>query len=330
MHSLRWSLLLALVAIVFVRAADPEPPPAPSEEVIKKWAGLAGVIVGKLDDVKAGPVASSIPPIYNHRLTVDVEQVISGKLKKGKQIISHTVRQMNEPTFPKGKKVIIGIKDMRGTNVAVVVEEVDEKTLKQVRAVLAIPLGWTAAKGKWVSAWASLGRGFWPESFKSTGGPVCSVTGRPALLTGSDVEMTVEPVEPKVKIKFGNPDGDGEYKITLTNNGKEAITVPALLTDGREIRWAESLVIVCQNVAYPIPGARKLPPGTKSVTLKPGESVSGVVNALSLSGPEWPKGGYRIEFTFALGEKSVTKSFYYLSKHHDPLRDAAQAPFKKK
>ena len=44
----------------------------------------------------------------------------------------------------------------------------------------------------------------------------------------------------------------------------------------------------------------------------------------------WPKGGYRIEFQFCLGEKSATKSFYYLSKHHDAIRDASQKQAKEK
>jgi len=49
-----------------------------------------------------------------------------------------------------------------------------------------------------------------------------------------------------------------------------------------------------------------------------------VVNALALKGPEWPRGGYRIEFQFCLGEQSSTQSFYYMSRHHDKLRDQAQ------
>jgi len=37
-------------------------------------------------------------------------------------------------------------------------------------------------------------------------------------------------------------------------------------------------------------------------------------------GPTWPQGGYRIEFQFCLGEKSQTMSFYYMTRHHDPIR----------
>ena len=62
----------------------------------------------------------------------------------------------------------------------------------------------------------------------------------------------------------------------------------------------------------------------EATKLEPGQSVSSTVNALALKGPEWPQGGYRIEFRFCLGEKSKTQSFYYMSRHHDKLRDAAQ------
>ena len=42
-----------------------------------------------------------------------------------------------------------------------------------------------------------------------------------------------------------------------------------------------------------------------------------------LKGLEWPRGGYRIEFKFILGELAVTKSLYYMSRHHDKLREEA-------
>ena len=60
---------------------------------------------------------------------------------------------------------------------------------------------------------------------------------------------------------------------------------------------------------------------TEATVLKPGESISTVVNALALKGPEWPRGGYRIAFQICLGEQSNVQSFYYMSRHHDPIRD---------
>jgi hypothetical protein len=316
------------LTVLVSRAADPEPLPPPSEEMLTKWAGLSGILVGKLTQVDPGPVAPSFPPLYNHRLTVDVDTVVAGKLKKGPQVLSHTIRQANEPTFPVGKKVIVGLRETRGT-VAVRVEEFDEKTLAAIRSVLTVPLGWSVTKGKWLSPWAPLGKEFWPAALKGKGGVVCSVTGRPAARVGPGVEFRVEAVAPKVKKQFQNPDGDGEYTITLHNTSSEAVSVPALLSDGKEIHWKECLVILCQGKAYPIPGAKPVSSEAKPVVLQPGEKISTVVHALSLTGPEWPRGGYRIEFKFALGEQHVSHSLYYFSKHHDPIRDAAQARWKK-
>src|SRR5262249_27464854 len=107
----------------------------------------------------------------------------------------------------------------------------------------------------------------------------------------------------------------------LKNRTGGAVKVPALLSDGKKVLWEESLVILCQGKAYACPGARGVSTHRPSATtLKAGEEISTTVHALKLNGPEWPQGGYRIEFQFCLGEHSVTKSFYYLSKHHDAVR----------
>jgi hypothetical protein len=80
-------------------------------------------------------------------------------------------------------------------------------------------------------------------------------------------------------------------------------------------------VIICQDKVYPLPSAKGVQKAPQATTLKPGEAVSTVVNVLLLNGPEWPQGGYRIEFQFGLGEKGVTKSLYFMTKHHGVLRD---------
>ena len=157
---------------------------------------------------------------------------------------------------------------------------------------------------------------------------VCAKTKRPALLAGEAVQFTVEHVQPAKKIKWTNPDGDGAYRLTVKNASDAEIEVPALLARDGEPLWSESVAILCQGKVYPVPGATGDTKGTGFVKLEPGASVSGVVNALALVGPKWPRGGYRIEFLFCLGEKSQTKSFYYLSKHHDKVREALENPKK--
>ena len=150
----------------------------------------------------------------------------------------------------------------------------------------------------------------------------CSVTGRPVLMVGSEVVYQVEKVPPIKAIKWTNPDGDGQYKVTITNPTKKPVTVEALRTVGKRILWKESMVILCQNKTYTVPGSVGLLRPTESLVLKPGQTISTVLNALELNGPSWPRGGSRIEFKFCLGEKSSTQSFYYMSRHHDVIRDA--------
>ena len=82
-------------------------------------------------------------------------------------------------------------------------------------------------------------------------------------------------------------------------------------------------MVICQGKARPAPGAKGLSAAPKGAVLKAGEEVSTTVNALLLKNIRWPRGGYRIEFQFCLGELSSTQSFYYMSRHHDKIRAAA-------
>ena len=141
-------------------------------------------------------------------------------------------------------------------------------------------------------------------------------------MVGSEVVYQVEKVPPIKAIKWTNPDGDGQYKITISNPTKKPVTVEALRTVGKRILWKESMVILCQGKTYTVPGSVGLLRPTESLMLKPGQTISTVLNALEINGPTWPRGGYRIEFKFCLGEKSSTQSFYYMSRHHDVIRDA--------
>jgi hypothetical protein len=199
------------------------------------------------------------------------------------------------------------------------VEKSDKEQLAQIEAACALPLGWRMEGGKPVSPWAALGKTAWGGDAAGAA-LVCGKSGRPALMMGPGVSLQVEHVPPAKDIQWTNPDGDGEYKITVTNTTDKPVTVPALLSDGKNLLWENSLVILCQGKPYVCPGFREDAGKLQPAALKPGESVSGVVNALRLDGPEWPRGGYRIEFQICLGEKSQTKSFYYMSRHHDPIR----------
>jgi hypothetical protein len=298
-----------------------------STESGPSWAGYEFVFVGKLDQVTAGPVGRSFPPVYSHTLKFTVEKVLRGNLKAGEQVtFANTARQNDPPVFPEGKSCLVGGEITRSGRTIRRIEEANDAKIAAATAECRLPLGWRTTDGKAISPWANLGAEAWPKSAGNLGAETtCSVTGRPALLCGEGIEFTVGPVASKKPIQYTNPDGDGEYRLTVTNTTDKPLSVPALLTDGKEILWDNSVVVRCQDKTYTLPGYRKGLEKLESVTLKPGEHVSGVVNILSLEGPRWPQGGYRIGFQFCLGEKSVSHEFYYMTKHHGKLREEMKA-----
>jgi len=284
------------------------------------------IIVGKITDAKTMAMGLSEPPVYSTRMTVQVGEVLRGSIEKGKELsLSYQVSQQNEPTFDAEANYLLFIRPhpMTGELMVLDVLPAAEEKLKEVRLVAALPVGWTLAEGKPLSPWTDP----WPKDVAVAKDlSVCSKTGRPALRVGQGITLSVEPVPPAKEIKWTNPDGDGEYKITVTNKTDKPVEVPALLSDDTGIRWNESLLVFCQGKAQPPSPTTPFKGAPRATRLEPGQSVSTVVNALTLKGIDWPRGGYRITFTFCLGELATTKSFYYMSRHHDALRTKAAGP----
>jgi hypothetical protein len=293
-----------------------------SDEAIANWGQSQHVFQGKLTAIIPGPVGRSFPPVYNYRLNFQVTTVLRGSTPIKKPVTCfYSVRQKTPPVFPEGKLCLVAAETSRGSLKAVRFEKVTTGNLNDATFASMLPLGWSFRDGKLSSPWTAFGKGAWPASQREAGFLACSQTGRPVLLAGPAVQFTVAPVPPVKKVKFSNPDGDGQYKITLTNTTEKPVMVPALRRAQGEPLWLESIVILCQKKTYPAPGSQGLSSPTEPVVLKPGESVSTIVNALTLQGPEWPRGGYRIAFQFCLGEQSNVQSFYYMSRHHDPIRE---------
>jgi RNA polymerase sigma factor (sigma-70 family) len=302
--------------------APAQPAPVLTPEILKRWGQAEVLVLATLEKVQPGPVMPSEPPIYNHTLHLQIGKTWRGSVKPQDKLVGrHAIKQAQEPSFPVGQACIVALKQLKDQWQVLAIAAATAELTAQVELASAVPLGWNMAQDRLLSPWVGLGKNAWPAAAKGQGPLVCGTTGRPALLVGKGIEFSVEMVPPAVAVKYANPDGDGEYRIALKNTTDKAVAIEALLSDGQKILWEESLVILCQGKVYSAPGAVGVKQPPQAVTLKPGESVSTVVNVLRLQGPEWPRGGYRIEFQFALGEKSVTQSFYYMSKHHDPLRE---------
>ena len=281
------------------------------------------MFTAKLLDVRWGPVANSLPPIYSSTLTLEVAQVFRGPFEPNAKVsLNYSARQMQRPDLPLNGTFILTTK---GAAQAIQSIEVSTPALiETARLATALPLGWSMKGDKAVSPWAALGKKAWPAGAKVGDAKLtCTATGRPALFAGAGITLSVAPVPPAKKIKWTNPDGDGQFTLTVTNTTKEKQTVPALLADGNDILWSECLAVICQGKTQPLPKARGIASPPKPAVLAPGQSVSTIVNALTLKGLQWPRGGYRINFQFCLGELSATQSMYYMSRHHDTLRQEA-------
>ena len=289
------------------------------------WASYQHVFIGTLDMVVAGPVGRSFPPMFTHKLSFTVKEPIRGDLKPGSKVEASSVaRQRVAPVFPEGEACVVGAEKSRGGFQVKTILKLDPAKIASIRLACSLPLGWKGKEGDVRSPWAGL-KSKWPAGLKEGAKLFCASTGRPALGFGSGATFAVEKVPPGTSIKWTNPDGDGEYKLTVANPGDKPIVIPALRRIGNKILWNESVVVLCQSKTYAAPGARGLSVTTSPVTLKPGQKLSGIINPLALEGPSWPKGGYRISFQICLGERSSTQSFYYMSRHHDGIRAKLKA-----
>ena len=217
-----------------------------------------------------------------------------------------------------------------------------------------LPFGWSAEDGAIASPFRVWAPAEGSVVAAAADAPVCAVSGRPVLLCGN-AGLTLTGVmvppssaeDPNAVSKGGkakgqwpggwhewtNPDGDGEYRLTLTNTTESPVTVPALLKFGDEAepRWAASALVESGRKCYPLPFPPTDPMADPDVSgvivtpveLGPGEAVSTVVNVLALDLPadHWPRGGSRVDVNFWLGELNAGPfSLYYMSSHHDMLR----------
>jgi RNA polymerase sigma factor (sigma-70 family) len=267
-------------------------------------------------------------PVYYH-LELAETTMLRGKLPAQFKFLTRGIDPGRKPDYPIETKWLFATSDFHSSKGDVMVP-VNCRLLQLAKEALALPLGWTLEGGRPLSPWVGLGTAAWPKGAKAGPEPVCRATARPALLAGADIEITTKQVLPAAVNPNRNPYGDGRFTVTVTNRGAKAVAVPALLSDGKNILWEDSLVVLDvsteTNHGTPcfLPGAGKAgkAKAVQAVVLQPQESVSATVDVLRARGVYFSPGGARYYYRFCLGEKSVMDFFYYHSDHHEPLRKA--------
>lgn len=334
------------------RAAQPPAPADAAGAIVSAVTESPLVFVATVAEVVQGPMALSEPPILSMTITFKDSEMIKGD-KPGELVFSYRVtrgrgiepvagqkllvaaeRPAERPQIegrPQGGGPRIGrlpIGGGGGPAIRLLAEATDDN-LALARTAAKLPAGWTVDKAaKPVSPWAALGEKAWPKGIKHKfeAEIVCATTGRPALRAGAGVKLTVEQIIPAQVEKFRNPFGDGKFRVTVTNTTDKPLDVPALLTnDGKEILWADSLLLIERSRPHLLPEAGRLTADARPVRLAAGESVSAEIDTLKLSQVSWPRGGSRVYFRFALGELVQENFFYYYSDRHDKMRAAGPA-----
>jgi hypothetical protein len=286
------------------------------------------VFVGAPTAVQPGPTAMSYPPIHSMRVVFDQVEVLKGA-KPGNLTMNYRVVEGRGLMPVAGTKYLVVASSAPGVQGLTIslLAEATEGQVSQAKSAAALLVGWSMdEKGRVVSPWAALGARAWPKDVadpRLKSDVTCSTCSRPALRAGPGLVLSVEQVPPKNPQKFRNDYGDGQFKVTLTNPLDKPVDVPALLTDGKQVFWADSLVVIEGATPHLLPGAGALTRDVTPVHLDAGQSVSTVIDTLPLNGIRWPRGGSRVHFQFALGDLSASNFFYYFSDLHDRMRDAA-------
>ena len=313
--------LLIVVGLPVPTHAQAKPTAAPEADVFARINQAALVFTGKVTRVRKGAVGLTDPPLFSDDLTFAEITVLRGS-KPADLTFVRSVTQQEEPEYPAEITWLIAADRFGKDWVIGQIAPADDKLVAVAKQAVALPLGWSLDDGRPISPWAALPERAWSKDASAAGEPVCAKSFRPALSAGDAIEVTAEQVLPARRHQFKNPFGDGRFRITVKNRGDKPAAVPALLSDGRTICWADSLVVIVQGKPQLVPAADTAR-GVEPTTLKAGASVSTIVDVLPLKNVAWPRGGSRVYFRFCLGEKSAIDFFYYSSDYHDALRDAA-------
>ncbi|CAF1022031.1 unnamed protein product [Rotaria sordida] len=317
------------------------------EHALEFLAKTPIAFIGTITQVIPGMSTRSMPPINHYRLRFENIQPLRGSVsttefsyhQRGADYVSQQIiqnpnssetmsdqrqqEQVKEPTA--GLTCLACSSDGQHINTLV---ELDNNIIEQLIKSSKIPLGWSKqSNGHYESPWqhSHAQHVKWYDNQRFASHEKCVKSGRPLLITTDDISLTCEPVQATHTKEYQNPDGDGVFNLTVTNNSNRPVEMPALLRDShsKKILWEESVFVITDAGNHFFPGhgqARDVEP----TVLEPYENVSTKLDTLTLHGLSWPQGGWRLNLRFCLGNKATEGNYYYFTDHHEPLRKKAE------
>jgi hypothetical protein len=250
------------------------------EAAKKAYLAADLVVVARLEKPRIESILEVAPPIFVHAFDVVVDQRLGGSALPARLSAHWSTRDRAEP-WPADVPMIVALTRL-------------EANLKGERTryeVVLIEPHTAALEAAIASARA------------------------PAEPT---LSWSVRQIAPASVVQWSNEYGDGEFELTLRNDGSGALTVPGLFTSAGKVHWVEALIVRDEHGREIALSKAGVPAGATPVVLSPGETLATRVDVKPL-GLLHPPGGGRVEYSFGLGELRTSSFFYYTHTLHGPL-----------
>jgi hypothetical protein len=237
------------------------------------------IVIAHLDQPRIESILEIAPPIYVHAFDVVTDRRLAGGALPGRVTARLSSQAISEP-FAAKQPMIVALRRVTATL---------EEATTYYEALSVAP-----ATDELADAIASA-----------------------RTTVDASLSWTVAQVPPANPQHWSNDYGDGEFDLTLRNDGAAPITVPGLYQAGGVVKLSEAIVVRDETGrALPV-SKRALPDGATPVTLAPGATLTTRVDVKPF-GIVQPAGGSRFIYSFAIGELRTSSFFYYTHTLHGP------------
>lgn len=251
-----------------------------SEPARRAYLSADLVVVAHLEEPRIQSILEVAPPIYVHAFDVVVDERLGGGALPERVPAIWSTRDRAEP-WVAGKAMLVALQRVEA-NLQGETTRYDVTWIEPSSSTLAAAVA----------------------TARSPADPALTWSARQLL--GANV------------VKWSNEYGDGEFELTLRNDGDAPVTVPGLFMAGGTVLWAQALVVRDEH-GRELPLSRApLPAGATPVVLAPGAAIVTTVDVKPLGGLHLPGGG-RLTYSFGLGELRTSSFFYFTDTLHGPL-----------
>ncbi|MBL8717936.1 MAG: hypothetical protein JNL79_18295 [Myxococcales bacterium] len=236
------------------------------------------IVVGTLVAPKIEHVLEIDPPIFVHSFSLALDKrLLGGALPSTVTAVHYSSRDVDKP-FAAGARVVVALRRVEGTLPTAVTRFSALLVAPATPALEAAAAGATAPDG---------------------------------------LALAVAQVPAAKVIKWQNEYGDGEFDLTLKNEGKAPLTVPGVYVVGGKVAWDSALTVRDERGRLLSPSHAALPDGATPLVLAPGATLTHRVDVKPF-GLVSPMGGYSPEYSFRVGALRTSSWFYYTHTLHGP------------